>query len=179
MRAALNSNLRAYNFLHRPLRSVKLASPMAYSAGNLYPHGLKGLSPDTTVEKTLQRLGTQFDIIPPPSDSAFVRPASVMYQLDGKQRRWDIIQAHSSVACVLYQADLDAFLVVRQFRPAVYAHRLREAAAAGLPPPDRSEGFTIELCAGLIDKDKSLEQIVAEEIHEEVGYQGRPAVAIL
>lgn len=31
-------------------------------------------------------------------------------------------------------------------------------------------GFTIELCAGLVDKAKSLEQIVAEEIHEEVGY---------
>lgn len=30
----------------------------------------------------------------------------------GKQRRWDIIQAHSSVACVLYHTDLDAFLVV-------------------------------------------------------------------
>jgi UDP-sugar diphosphatase len=35
-------------------------------------------------------------------------------------------------------------------------------------------GFTIELCAGLIDKDKSLEQIVAEEIQEEVGYQVAP-----
>eukprot|EP00878_Enallax_costatus_P021340 GHUV01022589.1.p2 GENE.GHUV01022589.1~~GHUV01022589.1.p2 ORF type:complete len:165 (+),score=27.81 GHUV01022589.1:799-1293(+) len=31
-------------------------------------------------------------------------------------------------------------------------------------------GFTIELCAGLIDKAKTLEQIVVEEIHEEVGY---------
>jgi hypothetical protein len=30
----------------------------------------------------------------------------------GKQRRWDIIQAHSSVACVLYHKDMDAFLVV-------------------------------------------------------------------
>jgi hypothetical protein len=32
--------------------------------------------------------------------------------LAGKQRRWDIIQAHSSVACVLYHKDMDAFLVV-------------------------------------------------------------------
>lgn len=32
------------------------------------------------------------------------------------------------------------------------------------------EGFTIELCAGLVDKAKTLPQIVAEEIHEEVGY---------
>jgi hypothetical protein len=47
MRTALNSNLRAYKFLQRPVRSVKTAIPMAYSAGNLYPHGLKGLSPGT------------------------------------------------------------------------------------------------------------------------------------
>lgn len=35
---------------------------------------------------------------------------------------------------------MDAFLVVRQFRPAVYAHRCREAAAAGLPVPDKAAG---------------------------------------
>ncbi|WIA21691.1 hypothetical protein OEZ85_000859 [Tetradesmus obliquus] len=143
---------------------------MANAAGDLYPHGLKSLSPATTVEKTLQRLGSKFEVVPLPGDSAFVRPASILYELDGKQRRWDIIQAHSSVACVLYHSDMDAFLVVRQFRPAVYAHRLREAAADGKPAPDRTAGFTIELCAGLVDKAKSLSQIVVEEIHEEVGY---------
>lgn len=35
-------------------------------------------------------------------------------------------------------------------------------------------GFTIELCAGLIDKAKSLKEIVSEEIMEEVGYQVDP-----
>lgn len=143
------------------------------SQPQLYPHGLKSLSPDTSIEKILDRLGTKFEQVAI-GDSLFVKPASMLYELDGKQRRWDIIQAHSSVAVVLYHTGLDAFLVVRQFRPAVYAHRLREAAAAGLPPPDRTAGFTIELCAGLIDKAKSLKQIVAEEIHEEVGYDVSP-----
>ncbi|KAF6263726.1 NUDIX hydrolase domain-like protein [Scenedesmus sp. NREL 46B-D3] len=143
---------------------------MADAAGDFYPHGLESLSPATTVEKTLQRLGSKFEVVPLPGDSAFVRPASILYELDGKQRRWDIIQAHSSVACVLYHKDMDAFLLVRQFRPAVYAHRLREAAADSKPAPGRAAGFTIELCAGLVDKAKSLPQIVVEEIHEEVGY---------
>ena len=31
-------------------------------------------------------------------------------------------------------------------------------------------GITIELCAGIVDKDASLEQIAKEEIHEECGY---------
>ena len=37
----------------------------------------------------------------------------------GKQRRWDMVKAHSSVGIVLYHAGEDALLVVRQFRPAV------------------------------------------------------------
>lgn len=51
-----------------------------------------------------------------------------------------MIEAHSSVAVVLYHKDLDAFLLVRQFRPAVYACRLREAKAEERPLPDRSAG---------------------------------------
>jgi hypothetical protein len=39
----------------------------------------------TTVEKTLQRLGTSFEVVPLPGDSAFVRPASILYELDGEQ----------------------------------------------------------------------------------------------
>lgn len=30
--------------------------------------------------------------------------------------------------------------------------------------------MTIELCAGIVDKDKSLVEIAAEEVHEECGY---------
>jgi hypothetical protein len=142
-----------------------------------------------------------------------------------------VIEAHSSVAVVLYHKDLDAFLLVRQFRPAVYSCRLREAKEAGQPAPDRAaglkggeggraaalfltvhrqgcadevllvggahcgctcsttpvatlptspffflpSGFTIELCAGLIDKAKTLKEIVSEEILEEVGYRVEPS----
>ena len=31
-------------------------------------------------------------------------------------------------------------------------------------PLDLAEGFTYELCAGILDKDKSLEEITCEEI---------------
>lgn len=40
---------------------------------------------DTTVEQTLMRLGSSFEVVPLPSDSAFVQPASVLYELDGAQ----------------------------------------------------------------------------------------------
>jgi hypothetical protein len=70
----------------------------------------------------------------------FLLTADMLAVFAGKQRRWDVIEAHSSVACVLYHKDMDAFLLVRQFRPAVYSCRLREAKEAGQPAPDRSAG---------------------------------------
>lgn len=121
------------------------------------------------MEKTLQRLGP-VDIIPPPGPSRFVAPQTVMYHLDGRQRRWDMVKAHSSVGIVLYHADEDAFIVVRQFRPAVYASRWMEAQAEGKPAPPLSTGFTYELTAGIIDKSKSHAEIAKEEVLEEVGY---------
>lgn len=51
-------------------------------------------------------------------------------------------------------------MLVRQFRPAVYASLLREQGQ----PPALEACFGHELCAGLIDKDKSLEEIVSEEV---------------
>lgn len=35
-------------------------------------------------------------------------------------------------------------------------------------------GITIELCAGIVDKDKSLAEIAAEEVFEECGYKVDP-----
>ena len=48
--------------------------------------------------------------------------------------------------------------MVRQFRPPVYAHN--------------GDGMTVELCAGLLDKEGlSPEEIAIEEIEEECGYR--------
>ena len=64
-------------------------------------------------------------------------------------------------------------MLVRQFRPPVYATMRRAAEAATAvtatvggngAPLDLAEGFTYELCAGILDKDKSLEEITCEEI---------------
>ena len=46
----------------------------------------------------------------------------------------------------------------------VYASRWRQAREDGLPQPPLSAGFTYELCAGIIDKSKSLEDIAREEV---------------
>ncbi|MBE0490744.1 MAG: NUDIX domain-containing protein [Sulfurospirillum sp.] len=89
-------------------------------------------------------------------DSIYVKPKSMLYTQNGVEKRWDIVDTHDSVAILLYHSELDAFVFVKQFRPAIYLKN--------------SDGFTYELCAGIVDKDLSCEQIAKEEVLEETGY---------
>ncbi len=86
----------------------------------------------------------------------FVKAALVTYKQNGIKKSWEIIESHNSVAILIYHKEKDAFILVKQFRPPVYRRN--------------GDGMTIELCAGLIDKEKSLEQIAKEEIEEECGF---------
>lgn len=89
-------------------------------------------------------------------DSQYVKPKSMIYVQNGVEKRWDIIDAHDSVSILLYHKELDSFVFVKQFRPSIFLKN--------------NDGFTYELCAGLVDKDKSLQEIAYEEILEETGY---------
>lgn len=115
-----------------------------------------------------------------------------------------------SVAVLIFNSTRNAFVLVRQFRPAVFMSRhkplwvnsdvfsnplsqkpntnLNPPPAKKLPTPlpedcdstdttteptsygHGSMGCTYELCAGIVDKTVSLEQITKEEILEETGY---------
>ncbi|CAM2974906.1 NUDIX hydrolase [Helicobacter burdigaliensis] len=98
-------------------------------------------------------------------DSKYVKPKRMLFCENGKERAWDIIEAHDSVAVLLYHTQKDAFCIVKQFRPAVYLKEKQRNAIA------QELGYTYELCAGITDKpNKSLKQIAKEEILEECGY---------
>jgi len=92
----------------------------------------------------------------PLDDSKFISTALATYDQNGIRKKWEIVQAHDSVAVLIYHKEKDAFILVKQFRPAVYLNN--------------RNGMTIELCAGIVDKNLSLLQIVKEEIEEECGY---------
>ncbi len=89
-------------------------------------------------------------------DPKFIKPKKMIYKQDGVIKDWEIALTHDSVAILLYHVEKDSFVLVKQFRPPVFLKN--------------SNGMTIELCAGLVDKDKSLAQIAKEEILEECGY---------
>ncbi len=86
----------------------------------------------------------------------FIKPKKLIYEQDGIKKDWEVAQIHNSVAILLYHVQKDAFILVKQFRAAVFLNN--------------NDGMTVELCAGIIDKDKSIKEIAKEEILEECGY---------
>jgi UDP-sugar diphosphatase len=86
----------------------------------------------------------------------FVLSSLVSYEQNEVKKTWEIVKAHDSVAILIFHKDKDAFVLVKQFRPAVYLNN--------------DNGMTVELCAGIVDKEVSLAQIAKEEIEEECGY---------
>lgn len=88
--------------------------------------------------------------------SEYIKPKSMYYTHNSVEKRWDIVDTHNSVAILLYHKALDSFVFVKQFRPSIYVKN--------------EDGFTYELCAGIVDKDKSLIEIAKEEVLEETGY---------
>ncbi len=96
--------------------------------------------------------------IHPIENTQYVKPVTLKYKQNNTNKTWEAVQAHDSVAILLYHRIKDAFVLVKQFRPPVFMHH-------------KEYPYTYELCAGLIDKDCSLEQTAIEEIEEECGYQ--------
>jgi len=86
----------------------------------------------------------------------FISASLATYEQNGIAKDWEVVEAHDSVAILIYHREHDTFVLVRQFRPAVYLNN--------------KEGMTVELCAGLVDKKLTLAQIAKEEIEEECGF---------
>lgn len=111
--------------------------------------------PMTERNSKMQNRIEQFTL-KPLEDPKFISTALATFEQNGIAKSWEIVKAYDSVAILIYHAKRDAFILVRQFRPAVYINN--------------DDGLTIELCAGIVDKKLSLEQIAKEEIEEECGY---------
>ena len=96
--------------------------------------------------------------ISPLKETNYIKPLKVNFTLNGIKKSWEAVRSHDSVAVLLYHQEKRAFLFVKQFRIPVYLN-------------DNNIKYTYELCAGRVDKDKSIEEIAIEEIDEECGYK--------
>lgn len=99
---------------------------------------------------------TRFETVPLEAPK-YVKPVRILYTQNGRELTWEAVKSHDSVAILLYHAEKQSILLVKQFRPPVYINHSEHL-------------FTYELCAGIVDKNVPLVQIAKEEIDEECGY---------
>ena len=112
------------------------------------------------------------------TESRYLKPMRLRYSQSGEGKVWDLMRSHDSVAVVIFNTQTRQFIFVQQFRPAVYLGQVRPPASVG----DRvdtqtfpgSLGLSLELCAGIVDKDLSLEEIACQEVEEECGFLVSP-----
>jgi len=86
----------------------------------------------------------------------YIKASLARYEQNGIVKDWEVVETYDSVAVLIYHREHDSFVLVRQFRPAVYLNN--------------QDGMTVELCAGLVDKRLPLVEIAREEIEEECGF---------
>ena len=114
----------------------------------------------------------------PLTGSRYLKPMRLSYKQSGTARLWDLMRCHDSVAIVIFNTESRRFIFVQQFRPAVYMSKVGPELDVGdQVDTDKfpgSLGLTLELCAGIVDKELSLQEIAVEEVREECGYQVSP-----
>ncbi|MEY4504267.1 MAG: hypothetical protein RL154_560 [Pseudomonadota bacterium] len=93
-------------------------------------------------------------------DNRYLHPVKLAYKINGVERTWEAVKSLDSVAVLIYHKEKDSFLFVKQFRAPIVLNANKNV----------EDAFTYELCAGVCDKDKSLEETAIEEIDEECGY---------
>ena len=89
--------------------------------------------------------------------SKYIKTKRVHFTDKGKPRSWDMVEIIDSVASIIVNVQEQHFVLVKQFRLPVFLKN--------------QDGFTYELCAGLMDKGKKPRQTMKEELFEECGYE--------
>jgi len=113
-------------------------------------------------------------------DSQYLQPYRMHYKQAGQEKLWDCIHSHNSVYVLIFNKTRKVFVFVEQFRPSVFVSSVCQAknkdvfVGSSWQESDGKPGITIELCAGIIDKDMSKEETAAAEVFEECGYTIKP-----
>jgi len=136
-------------------------------------------SSDSSVEVLRRKILDIRDVtVEPLTKSAFLKPLHMSFTQNKRKRFWDFIRVHDSVAVLIFNVDKQVLIVVKQFRPPVYFTSAFEDPKAAANPEavdwtkvPASKGVTVELCAGILDKERLTAQETArEEVLEECGY---------
>ncbi len=99
----------------------------------------------------------KIDSVSPLESAKFIKPIRINYTQNNTKKTWEAVLSHNSVSTLIYHTQKQAFVLVKQLRITVLN-------------ANKTEGYTYELCAGIIDKQVCDLQIAKEEILEECGY---------
>lgn len=107
-----------------------------------------------------------------PQNSPWTRTVRVHYTQSGWRKQWDVVKVHDSVSIIVFNTTRKKLVLVKQFRPAVYYWSLPDKQdRVDVERYPATLGLSLELCAGIVDKDKPLVEIAQEELREECGYE--------
>ncbi|KAJ8984202.1 hypothetical protein NQ317_011111, partial [Molorchus minor] len=129
-----------------------------------------------TITIDVTKMDTISDVVIKPLEkSIYMKPFTMHFTQNGTKRTWDLLSVHDSVAIIIYNITRDVLIFVKQFRPAVYFGTIPEEERKVNAVIDTQKypaelGITIELCAGIVDKNLPLAEIAKEEVLEECGY---------
>lgn len=62
---------------------------------------------------------TDFKYTDLPEDSPYVKPFRMYYVQNGKEKSWDLLKVHDSVAIIILNKTRNNLVLVRQFRPGI------------------------------------------------------------
>jgi len=100
--------------------------------------------------------------------SRYFKLKRVEFLDNGVKRFWDYTKSFNSVAICIFNSETQELVFVKQFRPALLMELLDRGESV---QNYREAGCSVECCAGIVDKDKPLAQVAAEEVFEETGYK--------
>lgn len=89
---------------------------------------------------------TNLEILPL-GESKYLKPFKMKFMQNGVQRDWDCVKVMNSVSIFLYHEQKDAFLFVKQFRPAVWYSQEKEGIKTN------EQGLLTSFAQGLWIKD--------------------------
>ncbi|XP_029966221.1 uridine diphosphate glucose pyrophosphatase NUDT14 [Salarias fasciatus] len=76
-----------------------------------------------------------FEVVPC-TESDYLKPFRVHYNQNGTKKSWDFMRTHDSVSVLIFNTTSHCFVLVKQFRPAVY---MCEWEKAKTQPPQSAE----------------------------------------
>ncbi|XP_031717586.1 uridine diphosphate glucose pyrophosphatase NUDT14 [Anarrhichthys ocellatus] len=74
--------------------------------------------------------------VTPCTESDYLKPFRVHYNQNGTKKSWDFMRTHDSVSVLIFNTSSHCFVLVKQFRPAVY---MCEWERAKTQPPQSAE----------------------------------------